>query len=183
MGFQAEVNLSPILWAWGETGSCGWSRGPDAGGSGVHYSSWAGRPGRGDEVGEGAPVAGPALLGGLLGCSLVEWGSERPQCAGRGASIGCTQSTPLLALIIHTARSRAQVRTLPDDTRADNLHTDAGPPAPPRGHRAGCGSSPGARPHGEERLGVRAEVQEPSSTLPRDSLVASFVSEMAPART
>lgn len=182
MGFQAEVNLSPSLWAWGETGSCGWSRGPDAGGSGVHYSSWAGRPGRGDEVGEGALVAGPALLGGLLGCSLVEGGLSGPSVqagaqalaahrARRFYHLSSTQQGPVL----RSGRCRM--------THELTTCTDAGPPAPPRGHRAGCGSSPGACPHGEERLGVRAEVREPSSTLPRDSLVTSFVSEMAPART
>lgn len=52
---QVELTLSPSLWAWGETRYCGWSRGPDVGGSGVHYSSWAcrGQDGPGD-LGVGA---------------------------------------------------------------------------------------------------------------------------------
>lgn len=72
---QVELNLSPSPRACGESGSCGWSRGADAGGGQDQVHTTAPRPARGRTGQETTGAGGPASLGGLPGCSVVVRGS------------------------------------------------------------------------------------------------------------
>lgn len=118
----------------------------------------AGRPGCRCEAGEGAPLAEPASLRCLFSCTLVVQGGGGPQCAG--ASVGCTQSVLLFALISGVA-----------SPRAESLGTDARPPPPPRGHGAGCASLPGPAHVG--RSGS-ASVRTSEKPTPRCPVILSW---------